>query len=155
MLAKLGVRKTGSRPEFNQPAKKSLGSCPVVAATKPQLVPLAFIQKSAYLHAGDAVHSTVAKVALEEIRACHPDEVSAFRAMPNLGVSLCKGTISLSIDRTAETRISNLRMVLERIGTCFELPESKFDVVTAVVGSGLAYFFSWSSISQFPRLIGV
>ncbi|MFZ5802979.1 MAG: pyrroline-5-carboxylate reductase [Candidatus Omnitrophota bacterium] len=60
------------------------------------------------------------------------------RAMPNLGAQVGKGVTVLTGDRRS---LTVARMIFAGCGATTVLPEKYFDTVTAISGSGPAYFF--------------
>ena len=64
------------------------------------------------------------------------------RAMPNTPMMMGKGMVALARGRNAtEADLAAARKIFESGATVLELDESKMDAVTALSGSGPAYFF--------------
>ena len=64
------------------------------------------------------------------------------RTMPNTPMLVGEGMVALSPGRHAtEQDVAHARRIFESAATVIELPEDKLDAVTALSGSGPAYFF--------------
>ena len=64
------------------------------------------------------------------------------RMMPNLALLYGEGVIGLSADEDISKEIKeNLTNVFELLGKIYWLPENKIDALTALAGSGPAFFF--------------
>ncbi|MFH1245711.1 MAG: pyrroline-5-carboxylate reductase [Candidatus Omnitrophota bacterium] len=70
------------------------------------------------------------------------DKVSVIRAMPNMGAQISQAISALSPGKyAAEENKKTARDIFSCIGEVVELKEELLDAVTAVSGSGPAYFF--------------
>jgi pyrroline-5-carboxylate reductase len=79
----------------------------------------------------------VATTTLENIL---DEDAPVFRFMPNVGVSVCSGTLCFAQGRFADTAVEE--QVLDwfsLLGTVVRLEERQFDAATAVSGSGPAF----------------
>ncbi len=89
------------------------------------------------------VVSLAAGVPVAQLRQWIPDAVRLMRAMPNLAVAMGQGVIAVYVpDAVAETDRRLLESLFNRLGTVFWLEvEDQLNLVTALSGSGPAYFF--------------
>ncbi|WP_267886636.1 pyrroline-5-carboxylate reductase [Pseudomonas syringae] len=116
----------------------------VVVAVKPQYVSAALPSIAAY-HLGHStvVISVAAGIPILTLLAHLPQGTAVVRAMPNTPVLLgagCTGMFSSvgSLSLSARERVTNL---FSAVGTCYWVEEERhLDIVTAISGSGPAYF---------------
>jgi pyrroline-5-carboxylate reductase len=102
----------------------------VVLAVKPG----ALEQVADELTAAKAVVSILGATALEKVEAAFP-EAEVGRVMPNLAVQVGGGVLCIAGEFSAEVRGK-----LGVLGAVLELPDSQFDVATALMGCSPAYF---------------
>ncbi|MDA8196449.1 MAG: pyrroline-5-carboxylate reductase [Actinomycetota bacterium] len=86
--------------------------------------------------------SIVAGLSIASMRDAAGNSSRIIRAMPNTPAQIGKGVTALasSPDVTVDD-IDFANRIFQSIGTSLWVPEEKFDAVTAVSGSGPAYFF--------------
>lgn len=102
----------------------------VVLAVKPGV-----LQEAAGELAGaKAVVSILGATALEKVEAAFP-EAEVGRIMPNVAVEVGGGVLCIAGAFSPEVREK-----LALLGTVVELPDSRFDVATALMGCSPAYF---------------
>ena len=113
----------------------------IFIATKPNQVENVLSQIFPYLTAEKLVVSIAAGVTLNKIENVLKN-IKGVRVMPNtpalvkLGMfGVCKGSISTDAD---ENFVIDL---LSSIGKCIKVNESQMDIVTAISGSGPAFFY--------------
>ena len=123
LAAELGGEAVASNPELAERADV------VVLAVKPAKL----AEAATELGGAKVVVSLLGATSLETVRAAFPGAEVA-RVMPNVGVEVRKGVLCL-----AGTPDAELRGVLEGLGRVVELPDSKFDAATAVMGCAPAY----------------
>ena len=115
----------------------------VVLAIKPQN--LADIQDELQLLDSDkhALISILAGIKTQKLEAMVREGVSVIRVMPNTPALVGKGISVLSAGGNANaSHLAEAKSILESVGSVIELGEDHMDAVTAVSGSGPAYFFS-------------
>ncbi|MEM0359614.1 MAG: pyrroline-5-carboxylate reductase [Candidatus Hadarchaeales archaeon] len=88
---------------------------------------------------GKIVLSCVAGVPLERMEG-KLKGARAFRLMPNLACSVGEGAMVYSSRTGGEEERRKVEELLEKLGTPLEVPEEKMNVITALSGSGPAYF---------------
>lgn len=113
----------------------------VFLSVKPQSLDVLLERVSGAFRDSHLVISTVAGKHLDHISTFMPEDVSLIRVMPNLpaqvseGISaFCCGPQVSSVERTTA------ELLLGTFGSVVELPEEQFDTVTALSGSGPAFF---------------
>jgi len=102
----------------------------VVLAVKPA----ALGQAAGELVGVRAVISILGATSLEKVEAAF-GEAEVGRIMPNLAVEVGEGVLCISGAFSTE-----VRKRLDTLGTVVELPDSEFDVATALMGCSPAYF---------------
>lgn len=88
-----------------------------------------------------AVLSVLAGVQLDTLRARFPDAGAVVRVMPNLACALGKSPVALAEEGLSEQGRDELFAFLEPLGTPAWVGEDKFDLVTALAGSGPAFVY--------------
>ncbi|HWM64830.1 MAG TPA: pyrroline-5-carboxylate reductase dimerization domain-containing protein [Solirubrobacterales bacterium] len=102
----------------------------VVLAVKPA----ALDQAAGELGGAGSVVSILGATALEKVEAAFP-EAEVGRIMPNLAVEVGGGVLCIAGEFSPEVREK-----LNVLGSVIELPDSQFDVATALMGCSPAYF---------------
>lgn len=88
------------------------------------------------------VISVVAGVSTARMQDVLPDGVPVVRCMPNTPALVGQGITAISSGRHAtEEHLNAAEALLGAVGKVVRLPESQLDAVTALSGSGPAYFF--------------
>src|SRR3712207_3051399 len=91
---------------------------------------------------GHLVVSVAAGVPTRRIEAALPDGVPVVRVMPNTPALVDEGMSVLSAGaHAAEEHLDEAEALLAAVGQVRRVPESQQDAVTALSGSGPAYFF--------------
>jgi len=114
----------------------------VVLAVKPQTIDDVLSDIGPLLGPGKLLVSIAAGVTLERLARRCAEGVHIIRTMPNTPMLAGRGMVALSRGPAADN--DDARRVRELFGACaavIEVPERKMDAVTAVSGSGPAYFF--------------
>jgi len=114
----------------------------LVLAVKPQVLPAVTETLRPVVTARHLVVSIAAGTRLATLEAFLPTP-RLVRVMPNLPCQVGFGVSAFCAGRGATaTDLDQVRAVLDTFGTSLELPESAFDAVTALSGSGPA-FTAW------------
>lgn len=124
LAEEVGGEAVGSNGELAQRADV------VVLAVKPNVLE----QAAGELAGARAVVSILGATSLEKVQAAFPD-AEVGRIMPNLAVEVGQGVLCVAGDFGPEAREK-----LDRLGTVVELPDSQFDLATALMGCSPAYF---------------
>lgn len=127
-------------PEANRRAVAGAGI--VVLAVKPhQILTLAEEIRPA-IGSQTVVVSVAAGIGTAAIESRLPDTVPVVRAMPNTPAVLGLGVTGLSAGSRANAAVMRLTHDLfAQVGEVVEVPEERLDALSAVSGSGPAYFF--------------
>ncbi len=118
------------------------GSEMILLAVKPQSLKEAADSLKASLQKNPMIASILAGTPLAALRRYFP-AAPLVRMMPNLALIYGEGVIGLSPDEkiTKEMR-ERLTKTFEGLGKVHWLPEEKMDALTALTGSGPAFFFA-------------
>ncbi len=113
----------------------------VVIAVKPQTLPALLTQIADAVSPSTTVISVAAGVRTATIEAAL-DEVPVVRVMSNVPVQVDEAMSAIAPGRHAAQRHLDIaRALLAHVGRVVQLPEEHMDAVTALSGSGPAYFF--------------
>ncbi|MCL6252144.1 pyrroline-5-carboxylate reductase [Altererythrobacter sp. KTW20L] len=90
---------------------------------------------------GTLILSLLAGIELEVLRHNFPNASAQVRVMPNLAVSLGKAPIALVALGLDEAGRADVTALMEPLGTPGWIGEDRFDLVTALAGSGPAFVY--------------
>lgn len=117
----------------------------VVLAHKPQQLSAVAQAWSAHLN-GPAMLSVLAGRTLGRLRAVFPQAGPLVRSMPNTPGQIGRGITAFAPESALSPAVSALvQRVLSALGEVVETEERHIDAVTAVSGSGPAYFFEMAA----------
>jgi pyrroline-5-carboxylate reductase len=124
-------------------ATSSISNCQVVfLVVKPQDLVETLRELSGQINQDALVVSFVAGKTSSLIESHLTEGQRVIRAMPNTPIIVKKGFIALSRGNYAsETDLITIKNLLSSSGTTISLEEKELDIVTALSGSGPAYFF--------------
>jgi pyrroline-5-carboxylate reductase len=132
----LGVRVTESNIDA------LAGARIVLLAVKPQIVDQVMAEIGPLLSADQLLVSVAAGVTIQRLSRFCPHGPGIIRTMPNTPMLAGRGVVGLSRGPAVNDADAELvRQILGAVALCLELPEEKLDAVTAISGSGPAYFF--------------
>lgn len=119
------------------------GASLVVLALKPQVLPAVMRDLGPRLSAGQCVVSVAAGITLDGLRGTLADDVAVIRAMPNTPSLMGLGITGMFADEQCSAAQRALaEQVMGAAGeTVWVTSESQIDAVTAISGSGPAYFY--------------
>lgn len=113
----------------------------VLIAVKPEVVAEVLREIAGSLQEGQIVLSIAAGVTTSAIEAELPYTVPVVRAMPNVAAQVGYGVTAICAGtRTGGDHMKQAEDLLSGVGTVLRVAESYMDAVTAVSGSGPAYF---------------
>lgn len=114
----------------------------VILAVKPQVIK-AVVTTHADAIKGRLVISIAAGVPLLNLETWLPESTPIVHCMPNLAVALNEGVTGMFANRhVTQSQRATVQNVFESLGEAVWMREdSHIDMVTAVSGTGLAYFF--------------
>jgi pyrroline-5-carboxylate reductase len=122
-------------------AEAVAGANLVVLAVKPQDFPALLGEIAPSISTEQTVLSVAAAIPTAQIESRLADGVPVVRAMPNAPSTVHEGIAGLCAGAHADDEHLELaESVLSNLGRVVRLPESAMDAVTAVSGSGPAYF---------------
>ena len=111
----------------------------ILLAVKPQDLEAVAERISPALRSNQMVISILAGTPLKKLRRALGSRTALVRAMPNLGAQVGEGITALV--GTNRAALKTAEAIFSCCGKTIQLPEKYFDLVTAVSGSGPAYFF--------------
>jgi pyrroline-5-carboxylate reductase len=130
-----GVEATTSNPEAIK------GADVVVLAVKPQDIETLLGEIGHLLQPGQTVLSIAAAIPTSSIERHLGDDVPVVRAMPNAPATVHEGIAGMCGGRHAgREHLDRAGTVLRAVGDVVEVPEEAMDAITAVSGSGPAYY---------------
>jgi len=92
--------------------------------------------------AGVTVYSLLAGITLEQLKAAFPDAKAHVRVMPNLACRIGKSPVILAEDGLEPDERDAAFALFDQLGSAVWLDdESKFDLVTALAGSGPGFVY--------------
>jgi len=113
----------------------------VVVAVKPQDIDALLDQVGPLLSPGQTVLSIAAAIPTAQVEARVADGVAVVRAMPNAPSLVHEGMAGLCAGSHAgEVELALAENVLTHLGRVVRVPEQAMDAITALSGSGPAYF---------------
>jgi pyrroline-5-carboxylate reductase len=111
----------------------------IVLAVKPQDLNEMAYEIRPVLTSGHMVISILAGTPIQKLKRVLGAKPSLVRAMPNLGAQAGESITALTGGNRSACHLA--RAIFSACGAVVQLPERHFDLVTAVSGSGPAYFF--------------
>jgi pyrroline-5-carboxylate reductase len=130
-----GVETTTSNPEAIK------GADVVVLAVKPQDIETLLGEIGHLLRPDQTVLSVAAAITTARIERHLAGDVPVVRSMPNAPSTVHEGIAGMCAGRHAEREhLDRAGTVLRAVGDVVEVPESQMDAITAVSGSGPAYY---------------
>ncbi len=86
--------------------------------------------------------SVAAGVTTAQIEEVSGGKVSVIRIMPNTPALIGEGVFGVAKGKYAnEEQVNSVKSMLKNIGTCIDIEEKQIDIVTALSGSGPAFFY--------------
>lgn len=117
----------------------------LILAVKPQSMGLLLREVAPLVRNGHLLVSIAAGITTESVErhlATADRQAAVVRAMPNTPALLGKGITAIAAGTHAqEEHLSVAQSLLETVGEVVRVPESSMDTVTALSGSGPAYFY--------------
>src|SRR5436309_11631190 len=117
------------------------GAALVVVAVKPQDIDVLLGQIGEHLTTGQTVVSVAAAIPTAHIEERIAEGVPVVRAMPNAPATVHEGMAGICAGAHAEDeQLALAEELLSHLGRVVRVPERSMDAITAVSGSGPAYF---------------
>jgi len=105
---------------------------------------------------GAVLLSILAGVELASLAARFPAAASRVRVMPNLAAAIGKSPVALAADTITPEQQARVTTLMAPLGQSEWLPESLFDAVTALAGSGPAFVYRFiDALSQAGAALGL
>ncbi len=106
---------------------------------------------------GVAVHSLLAGLTIGQLQQAFPSAAAHIRVMPNLAARINKSPIILLGEGVDESARRDLTGFYDRLGTATWLEdEAKFDVVTALAGSGPGFVYRFiDALAEATASLGI
>lgn len=111
----------------------------LLIAIKPQDFQSLAKEIGSELNSAHVLISILAGTSIEMIQKHMGHQLRIVRAMPNLGAKVCESLTAIT--GTDEEALTISREMFSGCGSVIELDEAQFDLITALSGSGPAYFF--------------
>lgn len=122
----------------------------VVIGVEPGQAPALLDEIAGSLRPGTLILSIVSGLTLADLEGHIPAGVSLIRAMPNTPARVGAGMTGLAMEEgTPHDALQTAVGLFETSGTVLVIPESQMDALSAVSGSGPAYFFYF--VEQFTE----
>jgi pyrroline-5-carboxylate reductase len=117
------------------------GADVVVLAVKPQDIEALLSEVGHLLTSEQTVVSIAAAIPTSRIERHLADDVPVVRAMPNTPATVHEGIAGMCAGRNAgREHLDRAGTILRAVGDVVEVPEEQMDAITAVSGSGPAYY---------------
>jgi len=130
-------KKFGIRISTNEEIVKKCNF--IIIAVKPQDSGALFMSISNELNNSKHLISIMAGVSISRIESLINKKIALTRAMPNMAALAGKSITCLSHNKMVKNK-AVVQKIFSSIGDVLEIDEKYMDAVTAVSGSGLAYF---------------
>lgn len=111
----------------------------VLLAVKPQDFEAATVGSQEFV--GGLVASILTGITTNRLKTTFP-QCAVLRMMPNLAVRYSDGVVALADDPTLDKHKKEIEDIFSSLGLLKWLPESLFDSITALTGSGPAFVFA-------------
>ncbi|KAK3724924.1 hypothetical protein QZH41_005692 [Actinostola sp. cb2023] len=114
----------------------------VFLAIKAKVFPAVFNEISPSVTRDHLISSIAAGVTLDYMQKSLPGRSRLVRMMLNTPIEFREGVTAVTFGKFArEDDISLVHKLMSSVGTCLEVEEENMDVITALMGSGPAYFY--------------
>ncbi len=113
----------------------------ILLGVKPQSIGEVAAQVAPLAGEGTVILSLLAGVDLDVLARHFPDAKGHVRVMPNLAVSLGKAPIALAADKLDDAARDAVLALMQPLGTPEWAGQERFDLVTALAGSGPAFVY--------------
>lgn len=122
----------------------------IVLATKPNAIIDVLAGIKDELSADKLIISIAAGVSTKTMEDAISKEIAVIRVMPNAGAMILEGMSGIVKGKFAkEEQVKFVEELFSKIGKCIIIDEDKIDVLTAISGSGPAFFYK--TINEIAR----
>lgn len=115
----------------------------VLVAVKPQVLSSVLPEYRVFLNQDTVILSIAAGIGLKQLQKALPNQINIIRCMPNMPASVSEGVMAcVGNEHLCREKQASITSLLETNGCVVWLDnESEIDAVTAISGSGPAYFY--------------
>jgi pyrroline-5-carboxylate reductase len=114
----------------------------ILLAVKPQDIDTLLAEMNPYMSGYHVVVSVAAGIPTARIEAALPPGTAVVRCMPNTPALVDEAMTAISAgSHASEQHLALAESLMSSVGKVVRVPESQLDAVTALSGSGPAYFF--------------
>lgn len=122
----------------------------IVLATKPNAITDVLTEIKNELSPDKLIVSIAAGVSTKTIEDVAGKEIAVIRVMPNAGAMILEGMSGIVKGKFAkDNQVEFVKELFSKIGKCILVDEDKIDVLTAISGSGPAFFYK--TINEIAR----
>lgn len=122
----------------------------IVLATKPNAIKDVLNDIKDELTSDKLIVSIAAGVSTKTIEEAAGKEIAVIRVMPNAGAMILEGMSGIVKGKFAkDEHVEFVKELFSKIGKCIVVDEDKIDIVTAISGSGPAFFYK--TINEMAR----
>lgn len=121
----------------------------ILLAVKPQNLPETAVSLKSHLKKNPAIITILAGVPVKTIKKHFGSKTVVVRAMPNLGATVGESFTAITGDKSL---LPVARNIFSSCGEVMILPEGRFHAVTALSGSGPAYYFFLMELAMIEAL---
>lgn len=122
----------------------------IVLATKPNAIKDVLAEIKNELSGEKLIISIAAGVNTKTIEEATVKEIGVIRVMPNAGAMILEGMSGIVRGKFAtDNQVNFVEELFSKIGKCIIIDEDKIDVLTAISGSGPAFFYK--TINEIAR----
>jgi len=126
-----------------------IGADIIFLSVKPQNMPGVFKEIQHFVKKGAIIISIAAGITTKFIEDSIGKKVGVIRAMPNTPALVLAGATALCKGKyVSDEQLSRAKKLFSGIGKVEILDENKFDIITALSGSGPAYVFYFCELMQ-------
>ena len=126
-----------------------IGADIIFLSVKPQNMPTVFDEIRQFVKKGAIIISIAAGITTKYIEDSIGKEVAVVRAMPNTPALVLSGATALCKGKfVSDEQLQKAKKLFGATGKVAILDEDKFDVITALSGSGPAYVFYFCELMQ-------
>lgn len=122
----------------------------IVLATKPNVITDVLNNIKEELSGDKLIVSIAAGVSTKTMEEAIGKEIAVIRVMPNAGAMILEGMSGIVKGKfTNDNQVKFVEELFSKIGKCIVVDEDKIDIVTAISGSGPAFFYK--TINEMAR----
>lgn len=122
----------------------------IILATKPNAIKDVLTEIKDELNENKLIISIAAGVSTKTIEYAAGKEIAVIRVMPNAGAMILEGMSGIVRGKFADdNQVKFVEELFSKIGKCILVDEDKIDVLTAISGSGPAFFYK--TINEIAR----